>query len=243
VDRGYAVLLYDKPGVGGSTWAWKRQSFDDRGDEAMAAVRYLAGRGDMDPGRIGLMGHSQGGWIAQLAGARHPDEVGFLILLAGPAISVKQQISDDMENGWACRGLTGPGLALRQGALRSALGVLDLVGRVAHPLYLARIIHFDPVDLLPRVVQPTLALFAENDPLVVPAVNEARLREHLGRAAGGGRLQVATIPGADHFFRSAPWCPGEQRPGGWAPGFFEALATPAFWAWVETEGIEARTSQ
>ncbi len=234
VDRGYAVLLYDKPGVNASTGDWRRQSFQDRADEVIAAVQHLAQRDDIDARRIGLVGHSQGGWIAQIAGATHPEEVAFLVLLAGPAVSVKRQIRDDVENAWVCRGISGPGLALRQGTLRLTLGLLDGVARVARPIYLARIIRFDPVHVLPAVGQPTLALFAENDPLVVPDANRERLGDHFGTAAGNARLHEVTIAGADHFFRTAPWCPAGERPGGWAPGFFEALASPEFWGWVES---------
>jgi pimeloyl-ACP methyl ester carboxylesterase len=106
VARDYAVLLFDEPGVHESTGDWRRQSFDDRAEEVIAAVLQLAARDDIDPSRIGLIGHSQGGWIAQIAAARHPEEIAFLILLAGPAVSVKQQIRDDAENNWTCRGVS-----------------------------------------------------------------------------------------------------------------------------------------
>ena len=236
VDRGYAVLLFDKPGVNHSTGDWRRQTFDDRAEEVLAAVRHLADRDDIDASRIGLVGHSQGGWIAQIAGARSPDEVGFLLLLAGPAISVKRQIQDDLESGWVCRGISGMGLSVRRAGLRFALGILDLVARVARPGYLSRIIHFDPRHVLPEIGQPTLALFAENDPLVLLANNQVRLARHFGTANGNDRLEVATVLGADHFFRSSPLCPGSQRPREWAPGFFEDLAAPEYWNWIEGDG-------
>jgi uncharacterized protein len=127
VARGYAVLLFDKPGVNETTGDWRRQSFDDRAEEAIAAVRHLASREDIDPTRGGLVGHSQGGWIAQIAGARHPEEVAFLVLLAGPTVSVKQQIRDDTEGGWACGGVSGISHAVRRAGLRFGLGMLGLV--------------------------------------------------------------------------------------------------------------------
>jgi len=236
VEQGYAVLLFDKPGVNESSGDWRRQSFDDRAVEVISAVRHLADRDDIDAGRIGLVGHSQGGWIAQIAAARHPDEVGFLILLAGPAISVRQQIRDDVVNGWTCRGISGFGHAVRRSGLDLGLAMLSLVSYVAKPGYLSRIIHFDPRHDLPDIQQPTLALFAEHDPLVVPAPNRSRLEQHFGTATQNPRLQVATVPGANHFFRSSSWCPGEDRPGGWAPGFFQALESPEYWGWVQGLG-------
>jgi uncharacterized protein len=235
VARGYAVLLFDKPGVNESTGDWRRQSFDDRADEVIAAVRQLGARDDIDAARIGLVGHSQGGWIGQIAAARHPTEVAFLVSLAGPAVSVSEQIRDDVEGGWACRGLSRTGYAVRTTGLRAGLGALGLVARVATPGYLTRIINFDPHTVLPGIRQPTLAIFAEHDPLVVPQTNRARWHQHFGVAANNRRLAVATVADADHAFRASALCPSE-RPTEWAPGFFEALGDRRFWNWIERDG-------
>jgi hypothetical protein len=45
--------------VNESTGDWRLQSFGDRANEAIAAVRHLASRGGIDPTRIGLVGHSR----------------------------------------------------------------------------------------------------------------------------------------------------------------------------------------
>jgi uncharacterized protein len=229
VARGYAVLLFDKPGVNESTGDWRRQSFDDRAEEAIAAVRHLAARKDIDPTRVGLVGHSQGGWIAQIAGARHPEDVAFLVLLAGPAVSVKRQIRDDTEGSWACEGVSGIGYSVRRAGLRFGLGMLGMVAYVGKPGYLTRIIHFDPRPVLPDIRQPTLAVFAENDYLVEPETNRARLERYFGTARDNDHLVVVTVPDADHFFRSSPRCPGGQRPTEWAPEFFRALEVVEQW--------------
>jgi uncharacterized protein len=185
----------------------------------------------------GLVGHSQGGWIAQIAGARHPEDVAFLVLLAGPAVSVKQQISDDAQGNWACRSVSGIDHAVRRTALRFGLGSLGLAARVVQPGYLSRIIHFDPRPLLPGIRQPMLAVFAGNDHLVEPKSNRARLARYSGTAHGNARLVVTTVQGADHFFRTSPSCPGERRPTEWAPGFFRALETVDLWRDTQTMGV------
>lgn len=236
LDRGYAVLLFDKAGVNESTGDWRRQSFDARAEEAMAAVQYLSSRPDVDPARIGLAGHSQGGWIAQMAGARAADEVAFLVLLAGPAVSVRQQIRDDVESGWRCDGIAGVGWAVRQAGLRVGLSVLSLVSRVVKVGYLSRIIHYDPGPDLSEIRQPTLAIFGEHDPLVLPESNRIRLERYFGGGEGIPPLAIHTVPGADHFFRASAPCPTGERPREWAPEFFASLEDPAYWAWVEGEG-------
>jgi pimeloyl-ACP methyl ester carboxylesterase len=67
---GVAWFGYDKPGCGASTGDWTRMDFTDRAEETLAAVDLLASRPDIDASRIGLLGGSQGGWVAPLAASR-----------------------------------------------------------------------------------------------------------------------------------------------------------------------------
>jgi putative membrane-bound dehydrogenase-like protein len=79
---GFACLAWDRPGVGGSTGDYNKQTFRDRAEEALAAVRFLSERKDIRKEKIGLWGHSQGGMIAPLA-ASLSDDVAFLIEVSG----------------------------------------------------------------------------------------------------------------------------------------------------------------
>jgi pimeloyl-ACP methyl ester carboxylesterase len=79
--RGIAVLRYDDRGIGKSTGKFSTSTSKDFADDAAGAVTYLRSRKDV--GKIGLMGHSEGGMIAPMVAAENPD-VGFIILLAGP---------------------------------------------------------------------------------------------------------------------------------------------------------------
>ena len=62
--RGFAVLAFDKRGVGESTGDWRSARFEDLADDAVSGARYLQSRGDVDGRRIGFWGLSQGAWIA-----------------------------------------------------------------------------------------------------------------------------------------------------------------------------------
>jgi dipeptidyl aminopeptidase/acylaminoacyl peptidase len=55
-SHGFACLSWDKPGVGQSTGDYNAQSFRDRADEALAAVRFLRGRAEVSKDRVGLWG-------------------------------------------------------------------------------------------------------------------------------------------------------------------------------------------
>jgi fermentation-respiration switch protein FrsA (DUF1100 family) len=80
--RGIAVLRLDDRGVGGSTGNVQDATSADFADDVLAGVEFLKGRKEINPARIGLIGHSEGGIIAPLVASRSRD-VAFIVLLAG----------------------------------------------------------------------------------------------------------------------------------------------------------------
>ncbi len=84
--RGFAVLSYDKRGVGKSTGNWREASFEDLADDAVAAAKFLQARTDIAANQIGFLGQSQGGWIAPLAASRFPDAA-FAVAMSGGGLS------------------------------------------------------------------------------------------------------------------------------------------------------------
>jgi len=86
-NRGMAVLIYDKRGVGGSSGGHPVNSrVSEYAGDAVLAVEYLAGRTEIDPGRIGLFGVSDGARIAAVAGGQS-EKIAFLVLVSGRGIS------------------------------------------------------------------------------------------------------------------------------------------------------------
>ena len=69
---GIAALVYDKRGAGVSTGDWKTSSYEDLANDVQAGIDLLASRSDIDPGRIGLHGHSEGGIIAAIVAVHAP---------------------------------------------------------------------------------------------------------------------------------------------------------------------------
>ena len=84
--RGVAVLRVDDRGVGGSTGDHGKATSADFATDVKAGIDFLKTRKEIDPKRIGLMGHSEGGLIAPMVAAKYPDDVAFLVLLAGPGV-------------------------------------------------------------------------------------------------------------------------------------------------------------
>ena len=84
---GYAVLRYDDRGVGKSKGTFAGCTSADFATDAHAAVKFLLTRKEIDPRRVGICGHSEGGLIGPMIAADHPNDVAFLILLAGPGVT------------------------------------------------------------------------------------------------------------------------------------------------------------
>ena len=84
--RGIAVLRYDDRGVGESTGDFGTATSQDFASDALAAVAYLKTRDDVDPGKIGLAGHSEGGIIAPMAAVASRD-VSYIVLMAATGVN------------------------------------------------------------------------------------------------------------------------------------------------------------
>lgn len=84
-NAGVVVLRYDKRGIGKSTGT-ATEDWRPLGDDLRAMVSYLKKSPDVDPNRIFLLGHSEGGLVVPLA-ANSIDPRG-IVLMAGPAISL-----------------------------------------------------------------------------------------------------------------------------------------------------------
>ncbi len=83
--RGIAVLRVDDRGVGGSTGNVFESTMEDFAADARAGVEFLKGRDEIDPARIGILGHSEGAIVAPLAAAMSED-VAFIVLVAAPGV-------------------------------------------------------------------------------------------------------------------------------------------------------------
>jgi len=82
---GVAVLRYDDRGVGQSSGVYDEATIEELAADGAAALEYLRGRDDIDPARIGLLGHSEGGLYAAMLAARDPG-IAFVVGLAAPAV-------------------------------------------------------------------------------------------------------------------------------------------------------------
>lgn len=84
--RGIAVLRVDDRGIGGSTGNFSQATTEDFAGDVLAGIEYLKSREEIDPTRVGLIGHSEGGLIAPLVAVESLD-VAFIVMMAGPGLT------------------------------------------------------------------------------------------------------------------------------------------------------------
>ena len=103
--RGVAALRYDKRGCGLSGGEWSSAGLFTLVDDARDALAVLRGLSAVDPGRIGLVGHGEGAWLALSVAAADP-AIGPLTLIGCPARGLR----DVMRRGVAERARRAHGL-------------------------------------------------------------------------------------------------------------------------------------
>jgi pimeloyl-ACP methyl ester carboxylesterase len=91
--QGIAVLRVDDRGVGMSQGNLSQATSRDLADDVLAGIAFLKSRPEIDPARIGLLGHSEGALIAPMVAAESPD-VAFIVLLAPPGLPGEQVLYD-----------------------------------------------------------------------------------------------------------------------------------------------------
>lgn len=229
LKQGYAVLYCNKRGLGNSSGNWKHNDFYGRANDAYAAVEYLKTRPDIDAGRIGISGHSQGGWIAQIAASQHTD-IAFVICLAGPTVGVKAQTDMYESLMYSCDGYSGAKLEKKlkkdrkQKKIGAGIGkIFPFIGSTRH-WYL---IHdYDNDEVLTNLKCPTLLLFAEHDVNVPPNQNIGHLNELFGDHPPAN-FTIKVMPGGQHGFykvtdRCVDWDTAEAQ-NSFDPDFQEAI--------------------
>lgn len=95
--QGIAVLRYDDRGVAQSGGRFSTATHEDFADDARAAFVFLKTQAKIDPARIGLCGHSEGGVHAPLVAA-DSDDVAFIVMLAGVGVPMDQLLKKQRED-------------------------------------------------------------------------------------------------------------------------------------------------
>ncbi len=193
---GFAVLRYDDRGTNKSTGTFKGATTQDFALDTAAAVTYLKTRKDINPKRIVIMGHSEGGLIAPIVATKDPSLAG-IILLAGPGVSGQRIIEKQIPDMGRAAGLSE-----QQIKLSTEGGLQRVKQEMTRDPWLANFWTYDPAPTLTKVLCPVLALNGELDKQVDASVNLAAIEEAL-KKGGNKSYTVQVLPRLNHLLQNA----------------------------------------
>ena len=204
-EAGIAVLRYDRRGVGASGGDWLATGFGDNRQDAVAALRVLAGRADVRAEAVGVVGHSEGAVHAMALGAR--PEVAAVVLLAGFARSGEDALRWQART--IIRGLPGPVRSLVRGfgnrqlarVKASSADVVRVAGSKLNARWMREMLVHDSRPDLAGIRVPVLAITGGKDVQVDPADLD-RVRELVP-----GEVEVHRVPDLTHLLRRDPGRP------------------------------------
>lgn len=199
--NGFCVLRLDKRGVGSSSGSNSSFTLNDEMDDLNTAFEYLAGRKEVDPGKILALAHAEGAQYALKLTAER-NAVRMLILMA-PAIRMetggqatiealknmasKAKWSDDyLRTAVMCNQET------EKKAATSNRGALNILGKKVFLENTRQRLAYNPADFIKKIKVPVLILqgketeegFVESASLIDNALREYGNQDHVLRYYG-----------------------------------------------------------
>jgi uncharacterized protein len=230
--RGFAILRYDKRGVGQSTGTLEAATTLDLAGDVLCAIKYLKSRKEVDASNLGLIGHSEGAMIAPAIAAGSGD-LPWIVLLAPPATKGEDTLLNQsdliaraggMSDAQALASLNfdkeaydlvqkEPDSAIVTEKLKALVKESGLDAALPPPALEAQLqmmtspwfrffLSYDPVPDLKKTKCPVLALYGEKDLQVPPKINLPMLQQAF-KDGGNAQADVRELPQLNHFFQHA----------------------------------------
>jgi pimeloyl-ACP methyl ester carboxylesterase len=211
-DAGYYVLRYDKRGVGQSGGRGETATLQDFAEDVRGAVKFLRERRDVDPKRIVLFGHSEGGLVSLLAASRDDDIAG-VVLAAVPSGTGAELVLEQQAYLLGRMNLSDAERASRidlQKRIQAAVlgggpwdDVPEPLRRQAETPWFESFIRFSPAPLMSRVKQPLLILQGSLDRQVPQHHGEKLAELAKARKRGGDAVSYFVLDGVNHLLVQA----------------------------------------
>lgn len=223
--HGIASLRVDDRGTGASEGDFNASGLPDFETDAQAALQYLKQRPELHPDSIGVIGHSEGAFIAFALAARK--EVPFIITLAGGGVNGSELLLQQRAALLRASGAQEEFIDTYNRYMRQAQDIVlqtadaqtcerkltglfagtplaDQAAATTRQLYnpgKIELLKYDPEWDFPEITCPVLALNGEKD-CQVPVGNLESIRKGI-TANGNNRVTVIAYPGLNHMFQTA----------------------------------------
>jgi pimeloyl-ACP methyl ester carboxylesterase len=221
-DAGFLVVRYDKRGVGLSGGRVESATLEDYAGDVVSVVNWLRRRKDVDPERIAVVGHSEGGAVAMLAADRQ-SRIKAIALVAAPGSTGKEVTLEQQQHALTRSQESEEDkkakIALQLRIMDAAMtgqgweGIPPALRQQAETAWFKSWLLFDPAAAMKKIDQPVLIVQGALDTQVPPAHAdrlEAAARARKSRAAAETRKVV--VPGVNHLLVPAKTGELEEYP-------------------------------
>ena len=181
-NSGIAVLLPDKRGSEKSEGEWRGADFEELATDTLSAIEFLNHQDRFECSAIGVIGMSQGGWIAPVVAARTED-LSWVVSMSGSTVTTDEQLlHEEVHN-------ISPYTYTFIARLIAPVAVTILKKQD----FIKPFLGFDPIPYWNRIQIPVFFAFGENDANVPVEASIKRLEEN-----GLAYHKIKVYPGGGH---------------------------------------------
>jgi len=213
--RGFAVLSYDKRCVGASECR-QQSSLDDFVSDAQKALAFLRGRAEVDPARVAVFGHSEGGYIAATLGS-YDEKLAAVVLASTAGRTLGKLLREQVQNRMTEAGRPEAEIKAYLGKLDRVLSAIQngrhdftaeqidpndtlLVGLTKNPEFVMSLLINDPLQIVAAVHAPILVLQGEKD--IQVSVRDAQYIEEALKRTNHPDFTLRLLPDVDHLLKT-----------------------------------------
>jgi fermentation-respiration switch protein FrsA (DUF1100 family) len=210
-EAGFVAVRYDKRGYGQSGGRAESATLADQAEDALAVVRWLSSRNDIDRDRIAIAGHNEGAWAAMLAATRERRIAG-VVTIAAPSTTGSERVLEQQRHVLERTNLSPTELVAKielqrriNAAVTSGRGWEALppeVRKQADTPWFQSFLMFDPARVIGDIRQPILFIHGELD-AEVPVSHVDRLGELAQKQGRSRAVAVVAVRGVNHLLTPA----------------------------------------
>ena len=185
-NNGIAVLLPDKRGCQKSEGKWRGASIEDLATDVVSSVEFLMNQEIYQSSKIGLIGMSQGGWVAPVA-VNSSKDIDFMLSFSGATVTTEEQLFYEEVNNMTA--FTYKFIA--------KLIAPTTVSRIQKMEFYKGLVGFDPIPYLTKINIPVFYGFGGNDQNVPVEMSIQRLKDN----GLDTRFKIKTYKNGGHAIR------------------------------------------
>ena len=227
--NGIMVLRFDDRGAGKSEGSFENSTIDDFSKDAISALEFLKQQKNVDINKIGIIGHSEGGLIANLLAGQGIPNVSFIVTLAAPTIPIRDLMVEQLYSVGKAEGMSDFQLAMAKDinkknfdvvksdlnvdkayeALTKNLNILEESKKnevmrkeilmMLTPAY-RYFVRIDPQDFIKKIYIPVFGAFGSLDIQVPSTLN---LRGYFDNLPKNSKTVLKEYQGMNHLFQQA----------------------------------------